>query len=89
MSAYSKCKNHTFFGKYCKSHMGVSGADNCTAQVEDTTCIIKRASSGCNPASTGIRIIESVLRANRQIHGDLDVRCTTNKMRENGVLLDI
>lgn len=57
--------------------------------VENPTWVIERASSGCNPTTAGIQIIESILRADRSISSDLAIKCDIIKMRENNVLTDI
>lgn len=56
--------------------------------VEDPTGVICRASSGGNPTESGIRIIELVLRADRNLRADIAVSYTLDMMQENGVSID-
>ena len=60
-----------------------------TENLQSAAAVIERASSGYNPTKSGIRIMELVMRANKQLLGDLAVRDTIHTMRMNGVSLNL
>ena len=57
--------------------------------VEAPTTVIDRASSNGNPTESGIRIIELILRADKNLLVDLAVQHALDKIQKNGASIDV